>query len=82
LAVVLRDETAENVVMIERRGDYGHDAPYALVTLAALGAGSAMAAIVAWWAHRGQALPFPDGRFDVVVTASKQGTAPRSAGTP
>jgi SAM-dependent methyltransferase len=31
-----------------RNGDYGYDAPYALVTFAALGAGSATAAIVSW----------------------------------
>jgi len=33
---------------MDRHGDYGYDAPYALVTFAALGAGSAVAAIVSW----------------------------------
>jgi arsenite methyltransferase len=31
-----------------RRGDYGYDAPYALVTFAMLGAGSTVAALVSW----------------------------------
>jgi SAM-dependent methyltransferase len=38
---------------MERRGDYGYDAPYALVTFAALGAASVVAAIVSWWSQRG-----------------------------
>jgi SAM-dependent methyltransferase len=38
---------------MERRGDYGYDAPYALVAFAALGAASAVAAIVSWWNQRG-----------------------------
>ena len=33
---------------MDRQGDYGYDAPYALVTFAALGTGSAIAAIVTW----------------------------------
>jgi cyclopropane fatty-acyl-phospholipid synthase-like methyltransferase len=37
---------------MERRSDYGYDAPYALVTFAALGAASAIAAIVSWWDQR------------------------------
>jgi arsenite methyltransferase len=40
---------------VERRGDYGYDAPYALLMFAALGAGSLMAASAAWWTHRGPA---------------------------
>jgi len=32
----------------DRHGDYGYDAPYALITFAALGTGSATAAIVSW----------------------------------
>jgi arsenite methyltransferase len=43
----------ENVVMMERHGDYGYDAPYALVTFAALGAASVVTAIVSWWSQRG-----------------------------
>ena len=39
--------------MMERHGDYGYDAPYALVTFAALGAGGVIAAIVSWWVQRG-----------------------------
>src|SRR5262245_60569404 len=31
-----------------RRGDYGYDAPYALVAFALLGAGSTIAALVSW----------------------------------
>ena len=38
---------------MERRGDYGYDAPYALLIFAALGAASLVAAIVSWWSHRG-----------------------------
>jgi ubiquinone/menaquinone biosynthesis C-methylase UbiE len=34
--------------MIEQRGDYGYDAPYALVAFAALGAAGLVAAIVSW----------------------------------
>jgi arsenite methyltransferase len=32
----------------DRHGDYGYDAPYALVTFAALGTGSATASLVSW----------------------------------
>ena len=38
---------------MERRGDYGYDAPYGLLTFAALGAASVVAAIVSWWTQRG-----------------------------
>jgi arsenite methyltransferase len=34
---------------MERRGDYGYDAPYALLMFAALGAASVVAAFVSWW---------------------------------
>ena len=34
---------------MERRGDYGYDAPYALIAFAALGGASLAAAIVSWW---------------------------------
>ena len=37
---------------MERHGDYGYDAPYALLTFAALGAASVVAAIVSWWNQR------------------------------
>jgi len=33
---------------MERRGDYGYDAPYALISFAAVGAASFIGAIVAW----------------------------------
>ena len=33
---------------MDRQGDYGYDAPYALLTFATLGTGSAIAAIVSW----------------------------------
>lgn len=39
------------------RGDYGFDAPYALVIFAALGVGGLIAAIVAWWASDRAAVP-------------------------
>lgn len=35
------------------RGDYGYDAPYALVAFASLGAASAIVAIASWWSDRG-----------------------------
>jgi ubiquinone/menaquinone biosynthesis C-methylase UbiE len=38
---------------MERRGDYGYDAPYALLTFAAIGGAAAIAAMVGWWARRG-----------------------------
>jgi SAM-dependent methyltransferase len=38
---------------MKRHGDYGYDAPYALVTFAALGCAALLASIVAWWNHRG-----------------------------
>jgi len=40
---------------MERRGDYGYDAPYALLMFAGLGAASLVAAIAAWWTDRGPA---------------------------
>jgi ubiquinone/menaquinone biosynthesis C-methylase UbiE len=42
---------------MERRGDYGFDAPYALIAFAALGAASAVAAIALRWTHTGGRLP-------------------------
>ena len=39
---------------MERRGDYGYDAPYALVTFATLGVASLVAAIVSWWNQGGR----------------------------
>ena len=33
---------------MDRHGDYGYDAPYALLTFAALGTGSAIASLVSW----------------------------------
>jgi SAM-dependent methyltransferase len=35
--------------LTERRGDYGYDAPYALVIFALVGAGFTIAAIASWW---------------------------------
>jgi arsenite methyltransferase len=45
---------------MERRGEYGYDAPYALLAFAALGSASLIGAIVSWW----------NGRGPVVVLAS------------
>jgi len=42
---------------MERHGDYGYDAPYALVAFAGLGAASLVVAIVSWWSRRGQLAP-------------------------
>jgi arsenite methyltransferase len=53
LSIVLPAHSNENVVTMERRGDYGYDAPYALVIFTALGAVSLVAAIVFWWSQRG-----------------------------
>ena len=53
LSIVLRGHSDDNVVTMERHGDYGYDAPYALVTFAVLGAVSVVAAIVSWWNQRG-----------------------------
>lgn len=41
-----------------RRGDYGYDAPYALVAFAAAGAVSTIVAMVSWTANRRQAIVF------------------------
>jgi arsenite methyltransferase len=40
---------------MERRGDYGYDAPYALVAFAAVGTASLAVALVSWWNGRGHA---------------------------
>ena len=42
---------------MEQRAGYGYDAPYALLTFAALGAASLVAAILSWWNERGPLLP-------------------------
>lgn len=42
---------------MERRGDYGFDAPYALIMFAAMGAAAAAGAIWAWWSAAGGRLP-------------------------
>jgi arsenite methyltransferase len=46
---------------MEGRGDYGFDAPYALVAFAALGAASAVAAIASLWSHQ-------TGRFTAMMS--------------
>ncbi len=38
---------------MERRGDYGYDAPYVLLIFASLGVAGVLAALVSWWNHRG-----------------------------
>jgi len=42
------------ITNLNRRGDYGYDAPYALVAFAGLGIASAIALIVSWWNHVGR----------------------------
>jgi len=48
----------DNVVTMERRGDYGYDAPYALLAFSALGAASLVAAFISWWSERGRVVVF------------------------
>jgi arsenite methyltransferase len=43
----------ENVPAMPRHGDYGYDAPYALIMFALLGTGCALAALVIWWTQQG-----------------------------
>jgi len=43
---------------MERRGDYGYDAPYALIAFAAVGTASLAVALVSWWNHRPPATAF------------------------
>src|SRR3954465_15562764 len=40
--------------MVERHGDYGYDAPYALVTFAAIGTAGFVGAMVSWWGGNGR----------------------------
>jgi arsenite methyltransferase len=40
---------------MERHGDYGYDAPYALIAFAAIGSVTAVAAVVSWWIEQGHA---------------------------
>lgn len=42
---------------MDRKGDYGYDAPYALIAFAALGAASAIAAVVSWSGRDGHFVP-------------------------
>ena len=37
---------------MDRNGEYGYDAPYALIAFATLGAASVVAAFVSWWMQR------------------------------
>ena len=43
----------QNIAAMERNGDYGYDAPYALMAFAALGAAGVAGACVSWWKHSG-----------------------------
>jgi arsenite methyltransferase len=47
--LVLLGHSNENAFAMDRKGDYGYDAPYALKAFAILGAASVVAAIVARW---------------------------------
>jgi ubiquinone/menaquinone biosynthesis C-methylase UbiE len=56
---------------MERRGDYGYDAPYALLAFAALGTASVLAAVVSWWNQRGPAVMLASyGAFFLANAAS------------
>src|SRR5512132_2490121 len=57
---------------MDQKGDYGYDAPYALVAFGALGAAGGMAAIVLWWQHgvRAAAIPAGYGTFFLANAAS------------
>jgi arsenite methyltransferase len=55
---------------MERRGDYGFDAPYALVMFAALGGAAAVAAIAAWWSGEGGRLAVRMGLFSAFFTGN------------
>ena len=52
-AVVPAGEDDENIRVMIPRGDYGYDAPYALVAFSALGVGSLLIAAVSSWTTRG-----------------------------
>ncbi len=52
-----------------RRGDYGYDAPYALVTFATLGAAGVAAALVSLWGQRGH-LAATTGLYGVFFLAN------------
>ena len=47
------DRVPDTFIAMDRKGDYGYDAPYALMTFAALGSVAAVAAIVSWWRQSG-----------------------------
>jgi ubiquinone/menaquinone biosynthesis C-methylase UbiE len=56
---------------MDRHGDYGYDAPYALVTFAALGAAGVVTAVVSWWNHSHfTAMPGFYGAFFLANAAS------------
>jgi arsenite methyltransferase len=48
----------DNAGTMERRGDYGYDAPYALIAFTALGAACVVAGVVSWLTGRGPVLVF------------------------
>jgi arsenite methyltransferase len=46
---------------MDQKGDYGYDAPYALVAFSAVGGALATAAIVVWWQYGVRAAAIPAG---------------------
>lgn len=55
---------------MERRGDYGFDAPYALIMFAVLGAASAVAAAASLWSHQGGHLAARMGFFSAFFSGN------------
>src|SRR5262245_20065833 len=49
-----RRSRGECRTIMDRRGDYGYDAPYALVAFTALGGVCLVVALAGWWAGRGR----------------------------
>src|SRR5436305_14784523 len=50
----LRVGGTELALTMERRGNYGYDAPYALVAFAAVGTASLAVSLVSWWNDSGR----------------------------
>ena len=55
---------------MERRGDYGFDAPYALVMFVALGGAAAIGVIASWWSGQGGGVAARLGRFSAFFSGN------------